>query len=206
MDAGTGQPDADDGRIVINEVTVAAFRGGSHGAVERIFAASGGRVRNYLWMITGSLETAEELAQETFLIAFRQRARLRDDDRLVSWLFGIARNLGLKELRRRRRRPEYLLSEEGLGMLEEEPSNAPGPDSGLARDHTLRILKEALKELREIEQEMIVLRFFVHLPLKEVADTLGVPLGSVGTTLQRGLAKMKTILDDRGLGLEDLMP
>lgn len=196
----------DTGRVVLDRATAVAFAAGSHEAVEKVFAQCSARIRDYIWLMVGERESAEEIVQETFLAAYSRRAALQAPEKLVSWLFAIARNLGLKELRRRRRRPEFLLGEDGLDLLEEAPDPAAPDVASLLANRQLRVvLKEALDALNPKERELVATRYFAHLPLNEIAEAMEMPMGSVGTTIQRALAKMKKHFERRGFSPEDFL-
>jgi RNA polymerase sigma-70 factor (ECF subfamily) len=203
----------DDGRIAIDRAVAERFAAGDHAAVQQVFERWGSRIRNYIWLMVGDRDTAEELAQETFLAAYQRRDALRSPDKLGSWLIGIARNLSLKELRRRRRRPEYLLDESGLALLEETSGGAessvsslgPAAPSLIASRQLRGALRDAFDALRESERELLAMRYFAQMPLKEIAEALDMPMGSVGATIKRALDKLRARFAAKGMALEDFL-
>src|SRR3712207_805163 len=85
----------------ISEDLIARARGGDEEAFRLIFERYTRPVISFIFYMAGERGAAEELAQETFLRAYRSLASLREDSNLSSWLFGIARNVAREWLRER---------------------------------------------------------------------------------------------------------
>lgn len=132
---------------------------------------------------------AEDVTALAFERAFRKRKsfdRGRGTER--AWLFGIARNAALDELRRRKR----------TAALVSEPAAAtPAPDEQL--EHALRraAVRTALAALPARDAELISLKFHAGLDNAELAEVLGVSVSNAGTRLHRALTKLREILDDQ---------
>jgi RNA polymerase sigma-70 factor (ECF subfamily) len=162
---------------------------------EAAFADHYRELFRYLYRRVG--DDAEELAAETFAIAFRTWSRYDDDRPVAPWLYGIATNL----LRRRRRdevRQLRAYARTGVDPCAAAPDDeAVGhADAELAR----RALADALAELRPQERDVLLLHAWADLTDEEIARALGVPIGTVKTRLTRARGRVRNRLVDIGEG------
>ena len=140
-------------------------------------------VRSFLSRLTrGDEALADDLAQETFLRAWRKLETFRAEARFSSWLFGIAMNEFRARLRRERR---HQWDKPGDRDAESEPAVA-GPPAGLRLD-----LDEALLRLTLPERAAILLCCQHGLTHEEAAQSLHSPLGTVKTNILRGKEKLR---------------
>jgi RNA polymerase sigma factor (sigma-70 family) len=130
-------------------------------------------------MARGDAHLADDLAQETFLKAWKKLHSFRGNSRFSTWLFGIAFNEFRDAARRRKE-----LALEDAGDLPEEP--VAGRDAGLRMD-----LTEAMKGLNSNERAAVVLCCQNGLSHEEAAGVLDCPLGTVKTNVLRGREKLR---------------
>jgi RNA polymerase sigma factor (sigma-70 family) len=133
---------------------------------------------------TGSLSQSEDLAQETFVTAWRQLRDLREPEKLRSWLCRIARNLTYDALRQAGREPSH----HGEPLEEISESHAPGP---LPAEQTISneeqaILWRSLEKISEIYREPLVLFYREHQSIEAVAQNLDLSEDAVKQRLARG--------------------
>lgn len=131
---------------------------------------------------------AEEVTATAFERAYRKRSRF--DPRRGSsraWLFGIARNAALDELRRRGRQAELAADPADLASV-------PVDESAEASERRL-VLSAALAGLAPRERELIALKFFAGLANAEIAEVLGVTESNAGTKLHRAVTKLREACD-----------
>ncbi len=143
---------------------------------------------------TGDRVLGEDVAQETFIAAWRQLDRVRDVVRLRSWLCGIARNLGRKARRRTRR--------EELVDTDEQVAATPSAFDEIARGDAERIVRTALARVPESYREVLVLYYREDLSIRAVAEALGIGEDAVMQRLSRGrryLADSVSSLVERSL-------
>ena len=146
--------------------------------VERYYAL----LYRYAFRLTGSEADAEDLTQQAFLTARAKWDQLRDEQKAKSWLFTIARNAYLKELRG----PECLISQ----WLDELPGREPDANDD---DIDQEQLQSALNDLPEEFRSPIVLFYFQEFSYKEIAEQMKVPVG----TIMSRLARAKSFLRQR---------
>lgn len=152
-------------------------------------------VMNVVYRTVGDMTEAEDLAQQTFVQVWKSAARYREDARFSTWLYTIARNLCLNELRRRSRHPAESLDapltegEEG-GLPVEDRNARPPPDAALHRELEDRI-QEALNDRPANQRLAIVLCRQEELSYEEIARVLGCSLSATKSLIHRGRETLK---------------
>ncbi len=134
----------------------------------------------------GDAALADDLAQETFIRAWRNLRSFRFDARFSTWLYRIAFNTWLSEARRRR---EVLLEDSPEAPeAEEPPPGAPAED---------RVdLERAIASLPDGERAAIAACYYADLTHEEAAAAIGIPLGTVKTHILRAKAKLRARLGE----------
>jgi RNA polymerase sigma-70 factor, ECF subfamily len=153
-------------------------------AFAALFRESAADVHGYAISLLGSRAAAEDVTALAFERLYRSRARLehrRGTPR--AWLFAIARNAALDELRRRRRQPQSELPGEISDERETE-----GPFEQIARCAAVR---DALAALPLREREVVLLKFHGQLSNSELARALDVSESNAGTRLHRALTRLR---------------
>ena len=133
---------------------------------------------------TGSLSLSEDLAQETFLAAWKQLPELREPSKLRSWLCAITRFLVGKELRRRGREP--LHAAEPLDAVHDSPSLEPSPSADAVSREQEAILWGALERIPEVYREPLILFYRQQRSVQRVALELELSEDAVKQRLSRG--------------------
>jgi len=150
---------------------------------EQLYRANRDDIYAYVCTLLRDPAAAEDVTALTFERAYRRRRtfdRRRGEER--AWLFGIARNAALDELRRRRR----------LASLVTEPADdAASPEDGA--DVALRrtAVRVALAAMTPRDRELIALKFHAGLSNAEIARVIGVSESNAGTMLHRTMAKLR---------------
>jgi RNA polymerase sigma factor (sigma-70 family) len=157
-------------------------------AFDRLYRTSRDDVYAYVASLLHDGPAAEEVTSTAFERAYRKRKRFdrrRGEPR--AWLFGIARNAALDELRRRGRQAE----------LAAEPADldAPAVDSSAERSEQRLALRAGLARLEPRERELIALKFFAGLGNAEIASVLGISESNAGTRVHRAVTKLREALD-----------
>jgi RNA polymerase sigma-70 factor, ECF subfamily len=148
-------------------------------------------VHAYAISLLGERAAAEEVTATAFERLYRSRSRLdRGRGTPRAWLFAIARNAALDELRRRKRQP----------ACELDADAADDEDSGEAIEHVERHaeVREALAALPPRERELVLLKFHGQLSNGELARVLGISESNAGTRLHRALTRLREDCFDLG--------
>jgi RNA polymerase sigma factor (sigma-70 family) len=165
---------------------VRAAAGGDSQAWETLVGTFGPIVRRVVQGYRLGAADVEDVVQATWESAFTHIDRLRDPDALGGWLCVIARREALRVLDRQRR--ETVVEVESLA----DESAEPAPDAALVEQERARAVRAAIERLPERQQALVA--GMLHesgRSYSEVARLLGVPIGSIGPTRERALARLR---------------
>ncbi|MCA9440331.1 MAG: RNA polymerase sigma factor [Candidatus Omnitrophica bacterium] len=166
-------------------------------------------VRRFLRYLTRGSLPAEDLAQEVVLRAMNAKKIPDTESEIMTWLFRIARNLVIDEVRKAKR-----WREKEIPIASHDDSSEgvlPLPVPSVARQRVgiremENILAEALEDLDEHSMELVTLRFFGGLSTSEIAKTQSLPVGTVCAKIFRATKKMKIFLEEKGYAFSELEP
>ena len=157
---------------------------GNRDAFGQIVARYQSLVCSLAYSATGSLSQSEDLAQETFVTAWRQLRDLREPEKLRSWLCRIARNLAYDAVRRQGREPSH--QAETLEEISESHSPEPLPGEQTISNEEKKILWRSLEKIPEIYREPLVLFYRENQSIETVAQNLELSEDAVKQRLSRG--------------------
>jgi RNA polymerase sigma-70 factor (ECF subfamily) len=154
------------------------------------------RLTAFLGQLVGDLELARELSQEAFVRAWSALERFNPRYRFSTWLFRIAHNLGIDQLRRRRLQTVSLYRTDSQGdEVEVVVPDANKDPLGHLENHALASeLRQVIDGLRPEYRELILLRHFAGLSYQEIAEFKGMPLGTVKNKLFRAHSVLRKAL------------
>lgn len=158
-------------------------------AFEALYRSSRDDVFAYVSGLLRDRSAAEEVTSQAFERAWRKRRQI-DPSRgsARTWLFAIARNAALDELRRRSRSAE----------LREDAAPAAAEAADPADEQAIRraALRQALAELSSRERELVALKYFAGLSNAEIAEVIGASESNAGTRLHRAIEKLRRSFDE----------
>jgi RNA polymerase sigma factor (sigma-70 family) len=168
-----------------------AQRGDTHAYEELVHAYQGIAFRT-AYVIARDAGDAEDAAQDGFVKAWRALGRFREGAPFRPWLLRIVANEARNRRRSAGRRTGLVLR-----AATSEPSGgaAPSPEAALLSSEQRAALAAALDELPEEQRTVVQLRYFVGLSELEVAETLGVPQGTVKSRTARALERLRETYD-----------
>jgi RNA polymerase sigma-70 factor (ECF subfamily) len=163
------------------------------------------RLVRYLLYLTGRRERVEDLVQDTWLRVLARGSQFDGRSRFEPWLFSIARNLAIDDLRKRKiaslGTPEgdtrKADTPEAMGPREGLAGTLPAPDQSspflaAARSEDAVRLAAALGLLEPIYREVLLLRFQEDLSLQEISKVVGAPVPTVSSRIHRGLGLLRS--------------
>jgi RNA polymerase sigma factor (sigma-70 family) len=159
------------------------------------------RFRSPVWRLarrlTASDEEALDACQEIFVRVWRGLGGFRGEAKLSTWIFQIAWNYLRWHRRRRIRQPLWVVrdNDDGDSPLDRVADPAPDPERQATSVERLARLRSALAELPEHHRVVIWLRDGEDLSYEEIADVLGVPIGTVRSRLARARATLRAAVE-----------
>lgn len=190
-------------QAVQDEALIARLAAGDSAALSLLYDRYAGAVFSLVARIIGDRQVAEDLLQEVFVRVW-QRAGTYQNARgkPLTWVLGIAHNLAIDEVRRRRRRPLEVdeRDEEGqLTAFQMLPSEDADPaDLAWARLRREQIVA-ALGQLPEAQRILIEMAYFEGFTQSQLAVRLGEPLGTIKTRMRLAAQKLRELLRDLAL-------
>jgi RNA polymerase sigma-70 factor, ECF subfamily len=158
---------------------------GDHDAFAALTNATGDRCMAIAFRILRDVDLAEDAVQHSFVTAWRKLPSLRDPERFEAWLHRLLVNACYSEARRGRQRSQNLYTM---------------PDDGVSPDEILSVhdrdqLERGFRRLRPDHRAVLVFHFYLDLSLPEVAERLGIPLGTVKSRLHYASAALRAALE-----------
>lgn len=156
------------------------------------------RLYRYLFYLTGSQTTAEDLFQETWIRVLERGHQYDGTSKFETWLFAIARHLVIDLSRRKSPQSLDALTEADAGEPFQPEAHGPSPLDLIASQETGARVQASLGQLPVIYREVLLLRFQEDLRLEEIAAVLGTPLPTVKSRLYRGLEALRALFGEAG--------
>lgn len=182
-----------------DEQIVAAVLAGAEARFAELVERYQGRLVNYLFRLVRDLEEAHDLAQEVFVKVYYALDRFDPSYRFSTWMFRVAQNAAIDQIRRRRLKLVSMSrSEDGSDEAHdwEFASDEPGPYGDLRNQERGTAIQEAIDNLPWEYRELIVLRHYGELSYEDIAQLKTMPLGTVKNKLFRARQMLKERLAD----------
>lgn len=180
------------------EIVQAVLEGQQHRFAELVESYQG-RIVSYVYRMLGNYDDAVDLSQEVFLKAYTALDSYKPRYPFTAWLFRIARNAAIDELRRRK---GTMVSLDAPLELEEGevdrqlPADSADPETAFLRDEFQETLETAVAGLDDKYREPLVLRHAAGLSYAAIAEALELPLGTVKTRIHRAREQLRGVLGD----------
>jgi len=167
---------------------IRALRDGDQQALRHIFDELQPKVQRFLWLKIKSVEIAEDLVQETFLRLWENRARLKPEAKIETYIFRIASNLATDQLRKADRHKEL--------PTEDHVATADGSTNLLAEGNQLaQIVDQILHRLPDAPRTVFILSRYEGLSHKEIGAVLNISIKTVEKHIGKALRFLKTELE-----------
>lgn len=172
-----------------SEELIARARRGEDEAFRMIFDRYGRPIISFIYDMVGRRDLAEELTQETFVRAYKNLKALRDDTKLSTWLFGIAKNVARESLRYKHRETDKVGIDDDR-VIELSDGKRP-PDSELLDKELNGVIRDALGALDEDKRLVFTLKIFQQRSYEEISEITGSSIPKLKTDLHRARAEMR---------------
>lgn len=170
-----------------DEVLYHQVRTGDLRAFDLLYARYEGRLLGFLSRLVGSRHDAEDLLHDAFMNVLRSREVTFDRASFCTWLYRIARNLGLNHLRSGRRKSQ-------LHAQVQPPESGPSAEATVEELQRLQLLQGAVQALPKLQAEIYHLRS-AGLSYEEMATELQIPLGTVKSRMNQMMLRLREQLE-----------
>jgi len=188
-----------------DQALLARVADGDSGALDALYERYSRVVYGVALRILGEAELAEDVVQETFWRVWR-RSRTFQPGRgqVAAWIFGIAHNLSVDELRRQRSRPRPVYDTDETPVLRDLEDSRMDVAAEALENERSRLIDAALQQITAEQREAIELAYFGGLSQSEIAERLHSPIGTIKTRIRLGMHKLRDILQAQNIGVEDI--
>jgi RNA polymerase sigma-70 factor (ECF subfamily) len=175
---------------------LARLSAGDEEALSPLMARHERRLYGIAYGYLRNSEDALEVVQDAFVKLFQQSQRLDSRAEVGAWLTRVAINAAIDRYRQKKRRGVHEVGVETDDLHNVPSRREPGPLDNLHTEDSRRALQIGLQALNERQRAIVTLRHFSDLSLDEIASMLGVRLGTVKSSLNRGLARMRAVMGE----------
>ena len=182
-----------------DEILIKKFQEGDVGAYNQIVFRFKDRLLNFIYRFVNDLDLAEDLVQDTLLKLYTHKDSYQEIAKFSTWLYTIAANLARTELRKKKRRKTFSVTE--LSRDDREfiiASSDVDPSEDLSSQNFEKSVQRALAELPDDFKTIIILRDIQELSYDEISKIVDVPLGTVKSRINRGRVKLQQLLKKKG--------
>jgi RNA polymerase sigma-70 factor (ECF subfamily) len=178
-----------------DEELIERFQRGDLYAFDLIVKRYKDQLLNFVFRFVGNQEEAEDIVQDTFLRVYRKRKAYKRIAKFSTWIYTIAGNLARTELRRRKRRKLFSVTDMGYENRDYEISDeGHSPESQVDGIIQEEIIQKEINNLSPKFREVIILRDVQELSYEEISKIIKVPIGTVKSRVNRGRLKLQNRL------------
>jgi len=168
-----------------------AFQKGDASAFDSLLRRNYRSLLNFIYRIMGRRDIAEDLTHEVFIRVYRRRADYEPRSRFRTWLYTIAKNLCLNELRRECHRMQSLEESALQATAKAIPDSALAPEDRLIRTERMAAVRAAIDELPANQRLAVILRRYDDFSYEQIAATLNLSEKAVKSLLSRAKEHLK---------------
>lgn len=178
---------------------LARIRQGDDAGYATLVDSHSSQVLSLAWHLVGTREEAEDISQEAFLRFHRHLGKFRGDSSVATWLHRTVTRLAIDHLRRRKVRERIFFfrrSSEEIDPMDFVADSAPSPGQNCFAGEVRQRLDQALRRLSARQRVVFILRHERGIPLREIAQMLGLEEGTVKSHLHRAVTLLRRELKD----------
>ncbi|MBN1550224.1 sigma-70 family RNA polymerase sigma factor [bacterium] len=186
-------------KMVTDDHLMCRFQEGDESAFKRLLERYQDRIMNYVFRIVGDYDTAVDITQEAFIRVYMNAGRYLPGSRFAPWLYRIASNLAINEIRRRKRWrffsfDEPINSDEKSMTFELPDESILSPEANIIQKEDVESVEQALEKIPVKYRTPLILREIEGYDYEEISKILNIPRGTVKSRLNRGRSLLKTAL------------
>jgi len=179
-------------------------RAGDESAFAALVEAHQSAVFGTVLRLVYDREVAAEVSNRAFFKAYEHLASFDESRPLRAWLLRIAANEALNQLRSRRREAAHTFGGAAAELELEQIQGEPDPGEIVSRRERSTVIRDAVNRLPEPQRVVVVLRYFADLAYTDIAELTQQSINSVGVTLLRARARLRSDLETQGVATDGL--
>lgn len=194
MEQKAGLMTEDSGRVfeTSDEELIEKFQNGDVTCFDLLVKRYKDQLMNFVFRFLGNIQEAEDVVQDTFLRVYRNRHAYKRVAKFSTWIYTIAGNLAKTELRKRKRRKLFSLTDLGFEEKEFELESPDlNPEASVHSSMQEEIIQDEIQKLSPKFKQVILLRDVQGLSYEEIADIINTPLGTVKSRVNRARLKLQ---------------
>ena len=172
-----------------SENLIAHARRGDEDAFRLLFERYTRPIASFIFYMVNDQDAAEELAQETFARAYKSISSLREETKISTWIFGVAKNVAREALRKRQQENRHF--ERDASTLAELCDNNASPDKELHDKEISKAIQLAVSQLDEDKRVVFTLKIYHQMSYEDISEVTGFSLPKVRNDLHRARAEMR---------------
>lgn len=184
--------------IDIEKMLVKKAKKGDIDAFEQLVTDNEKVIYNIIYRIMNNPEDTYDISQETFIKAYTKINQFNEESKFSTWLYRIATNTALDELRKRKGKETFSIDQtievNDNDIMPQHEDESENIEEKVEKKETAGIIEQALGELNEDHRVILTLRDIQELSYDEIAETLKITLGTVKSRISRARREMKNIL------------
>lgn len=183
---------------IAERLLIARCKKGDRDAFDDLIRRYEKKVYNFAYRLCSNYDEASDIAAETFVRVFNSIGSFRGDASFITWLFRITTNIYLDERKRQRSRPQQSLEElielEETTVVRQFEDSSPTPEEHTTSRERTEILQAAIRTLPDYQRAMIVMYHMESKSYEEIAELMGLPIGTVKSRLNRARLSLRSKL------------
>lgn len=190
----------DELRKLSDEILMSQLAQGSHFAFEELLSRYETAVITFCYAFMRSREASEDIAQETFMRVFRNSARYQPVAKFTTWLYKIAANLCINELKKGKLRQSISLHEsagpdpDGTKVIERIASGQDSPLTDVEKLEAKVLIGKAIDHLPDDQRTTLIMVDFHHMQYQDIAEILGVTVSAIKMRVKRARETLRETL------------
>ena len=184
---------------ISDEELILRFQNGDRSAYTELVNRYKDRISNFVYRFVGDIDAAQDIAQDTFLKFYIKKDSYKQIAKFSTWLYTIAANLAKTELRKRKRRKTYTVSDLSKNEYQFIIKDSFSNDDDSTDINEAFFLQQSMLELDVEFRTIIILREIQELSYDSISKILKLPLGTVKSRINRGKLKLREILNKKGV-------
>jgi RNA polymerase sigma-70 factor, ECF subfamily len=180
-----------------DETLMSRFQGGDEFAYIELVNRYRDKLNNFIYYFLGDIEIAEDIVQDTMIKLYEKKHYYKEIAKFSTWIYTIAKNLAKSELRKKKRRKTFTLSELSKNKTDYDLVDmSTKVEKDIESEYDVKKIKSAIHNLPDSSRTVIILRDIEKLSYNEISSIVEVPIGTVKSRINRARIQLQLELKD----------